>query len=133
MVSSSKHFRKRCAILDCLRQTDCHPSAEWIFRQLKPQIPDLSLGTVYRNLTLFRQQGLIASVGTVGGVERFDGNVQPHTHFVCSCCGGIVDLPQITVPQELSLQASSQTGGEIAGCQLSFTGMCGDCRSVQNL
>ena len=53
METASKHFRKRDAILNCLRQTDVHPSAEWVHAQLKPEYPDLSLGTVYRNLALF--------------------------------------------------------------------------------
>ena len=59
MEQTQKNFRKRAAILECLQQTDLHPSAEWIFTQLKPTYPDLSLGTVYRNLTLFRKQALI--------------------------------------------------------------------------
>ena len=70
MERTAKHFRKRDAILTCLRQTTVHPSAEWIYAKLKPEIPDLSLGTVYRNLALFKQQGLITSLGTVNGVER---------------------------------------------------------------
>ena len=77
MERAAKHFRKRDAILSCLRQTTEHPSADWVYAKLKPEIPDLALGTVYRNLTLFKDQGLIASLGTVGGVERFDGNVTP--------------------------------------------------------
>ena len=72
MERTAKHFRKRDAILSCLRQTTEHPSADWVYAKLKPEIPDLALGTVYRNLTLFKDQGLITSLGTVGGVERFD-------------------------------------------------------------
>ena len=73
MDPRSKHFRKRDAILAYLRQTDQHPSAETVYANLKTQIPDLSLGTVYRNLSLFKQQGLIVSLGSVDGVERYDG------------------------------------------------------------
>ena len=54
MEKTTKHFRKRDAILTCLRETDVHPSADWVYAQLKPQIPDLSIGTVYRNLALFK-------------------------------------------------------------------------------
>ena len=60
-----KHFRKRDAILSCVKGTDIHPSADWVHAQLKSQYPDISLGTVYRNLALFKQQGLIISLGTV--------------------------------------------------------------------
>ena len=74
MEASHKNFRKRNAILSYLQCTDAHPSAETIFSDLKAQIPDLSIGTVYRNLKLFQQQGLVSVIATVSGVERFDAN-----------------------------------------------------------
>ena len=70
MEPRSKHFRKRDAILNYLRHTTEHPSAETVYAALKAEIPDLSLGTVYRNLSLFKEQGLIISLGSVNGVER---------------------------------------------------------------
>lgn len=130
MEPKTKHFRKRDAVLHCLRATDTHPSAEWVFSQLKAECPDISLGTVYRNLALFKQQGIIASLGTVGGVERFDGNTAPHVHFICSSCHKIIDLPQLEVPEALSEAASRYSGGRAECCQLSFTGLCGDCIKI---
>ena len=127
MEKTTKHFRKRDAILTCLRETDVHPSADWVYAQLKPQIPDLSIGTVYRNLALFKEQGTIASLGSVNGVERFDGNVNPHVHFICTSCGKVEDLPQMEVPQSLCSTAAGQTGGRVSSCQLTFTGSCSDC------
>ena len=129
MEAFAKRFRKRDAILTCLRQTTAHPSAEWVYAQLKPEIPDLSLGTVYRNLALFKEQGLITSLGTVKGVERFDGNTDPHVHYICGSCGGVLDLKEIAVPQELSAQAAQCSGGEVTGCQLTFTGVCTKCQN----
>ena len=127
MEQTVKRFRKRDAILTCLRQTVVHPSADWGFAQLKPEIPDLSLGTVYRNLALFKEQGLIMSLGAVNGVERFDGNTEPHVHFVCSNCDAVIDLPQMEVPQALCSQASCQAGGCVENCQLPFPGRCSQC------
>ena len=127
MEQSQKNFRKRNAIMECLRSTDSHPSAEWVFTQLKPLYPDLSLGTVYRNLTLFRKQGLVASVGTVHGVERFDANTAPHVHFICAGCGRVDDLHSLPIPEELKNTAAQSCGGNITGCQLTFTGICADC------
>ena len=127
MNTTQKNFRKRNAIYDCLCQSKAHPSAETIYTQLKPQIPDLSLATVYRNLNLFKQQGLAISVSTVKGVERFDGNVEPHVHFICTDCGAVIDLENMTVPHSLSATAEESTGGRIAECQLSFTGACRNC------
>ena len=125
----TKHFRKRDAILQCVKSTKVHPSADWVFAQLKPSIPDLSLGTVYRNLSLFRQQGLIASLGAVQGVERFDGNTDPHVHFICGDCGSVVDLEEMDLPESLAQQAQCCCGGRITGCSLTFTGSCSTCQS----
>ncbi len=124
-----KHFKKRDAILACLKNTDVHPSADWVFDKMRQEYPDISLGTVYRNLNHFKQQGLIQSLGTVGGVERFDGNTDPHVHFVCTGCDSVIDLPQMQVPQSLCSQAAAQAGGQVHLCQLSFTGVCRHCNS----
>ena len=122
-----KRSRKREAILDCLRQTDVHPSAEWVYRRLKPRIPDLSLATVYRNLAWFKSQGMIQSLGTVNGIERFDANTAPHVHFVCTGCSAVIDLPQIAVPHSLEADTEKYAGCRVQGCQLTFTGLCGSC------
>ena len=127
MERQAKHFRKRDAILTCVRCTDVHPSAEWVYTQLKSEYPDISLGTVYRNLSLFKEQGTIASLGTVKGVERFDGNTEPHVHYICTGCGRVLDLAGIQVPEELKGAAARDTGGRVDGVQLSFTGICENC------
>ena len=128
MEHAGKHFKKRDAILACLRQTDVHPSADWVYNRLKPEYPDLSLGTVYRNLTLFKEQGLISSLGTVSGVERFDGNTAPHVHHVCTSCGAVTDLHRLEIPAGLTAEAESKTGCQVSSCQLTFYGMCTACQ-----
>jgi len=127
METTCKQFRKRNAILECLRQTHEHPSAETVYESLRAVHPDISLATVYRNLSLFKRQGIIASLGTVDGVERFDANTAPHVHFICSQCGKVQDLPDMEVPQDLSEAASRYSGGHAEICQLSFVGQCGEC------
>lgn len=127
MEKFQKHSKKRDAILQCICQTDVHPSAEWVYRQLKPRIPDLSLGTVYRNIGLFRRSGTIASVGVVDGLERFDGNTAPHAHFICQCCGAVLDVGSVAVPEALTALAEEATGGSVTACRLSFTGRCRSC------
>lgn len=131
MTQATKHFRKRDAILSYLRSTDAHPSADMVFAQLKPEIPDLSLGTVYRNLSMFRQQGVIASLGTVNGVERFDGNTVPHVHFVCNDCSTVLDMPELQVPGHMIETVSQQTGGSVATCSLTFNGQCRQCMKIK--
>ena len=127
MEVSTKHFRKRDAILQYLQSATDHPSAERVFTQLKAQIPDLSMGTVYRNLNLFKQQGLAVSVATIKGVERFDGNTDPHVHFICQECDAVIDLMDMEIPDSLKSVAERSSGGQVAECQLCFTGICQDC------
>ena len=127
MELSTKQFRKRNAILECLRKTDAHPSAETLFQMLQEEHPDISLATVYRNLTLFKHQGMIQSLGTVNGIERFDGNTEPHVHFICGSCNSVLDLPELDPPESLCSAAAKATGGQVTGCQLIFTGTCQDC------
>jgi Fur family peroxide stress response transcriptional regulator len=127
MDTTCKQFRKRNAILSCLRQSHEHPSAETIHAALNAEYPDISLATVYRNLALFKKQGLIASLGTVNGIERFDGNTDPHVHFICTGCDAVIDLQEMQVPQALCAQASAGVGGIAKSCSLTFTGRCGSC------
>lgn len=131
MEQAGKQFRKRNAILDCLRQSHAHPSAEAIHVQLNAVHPDISLATVYRNLALFKSQGMIISLGTVNGIERFDANTQPHVHFICSGCDAVIDLPDMDAPELLCCEAASAVGGKVDSCQLSFSGLCRDCMENQ--
>lgn len=127
MEHTPKKYSKRSAILACLRSTKAHPSAETVYQMLQTERSDISLATVYRNLTLFKQQGLIQSLGTVGGIERFDYNTAPHVHFICNCCQAVIDLPQMAVPEQMRSAVESSIGGEVSQCQLSFTGRCQAC------
>ena len=77
-VQMERYSKKREAILDCLRSTDSHPTAEWIYAQLKGEYPDLSLATVYRNLAQLKSSGIIRSVGVVAGLPRFALAPQAH-------------------------------------------------------
>lgn len=124
----AKQFKKRNAILQCLRSTDAHPSAEMVHQMLRQSYPDISLATVYRNLNLFKEQGLISSVCSVHGTERFDAETTPHVHFVCDCCDRVLDLEQITIPEALTHQVDD-TGCRVSGCSLTFTGLCRECRT----
>ena len=127
MLSAKKHSRKRDAILRCLRETTEHPSAEQIYARLKPEIPDLSLGTVYRNLAAFKREGMAISVGTVCSQERFDGNLTPHDHFVCSRCGAVLDLDITTLPENASAQVCRRLGVQVSGYRLNYYGLCSKC------
>ncbi len=128
MEATTKTFRKRNAILTCLQGTHLHPSAEMVHEMLREEHPDISLATVYRNLTHFKNQGLIVSVATVNGTERFDANTEPHVHFICSNCDSVIDLHQIPMPRSLDGKIAEVSGCRVDTCQLTYTGLCGNCQ-----
>lgn len=101
-----------------------HPTAEMVYQQLKPDMPRLSLGTVYRNLHQMAQEGRLRELS--GPVVRFDGDTSPHTHFLCMCCGQVTDLT--SVPYDAALdRAAARSGWQVAGHSLIFTGYCPAC------
>ena len=128
-MEAAKQFRKRNAILACLQGATTHPSAEMVYEMLQKEHPDISLATVYRNLARFKSQGLVCSVATVRGVERFDAMTHPHVHFICSSCDAVIDLPQMEIPESLSAEAEASSGCRVQNCRLTFTGLCGKCAS----
>ena len=122
-----RYSRKREAIREVLMGTESHPNAEWIFNQLKPKIPDLSLATVYRNLSEMKQNGEVQSVAFWDGKERFDGNVKKHSHFVCEKCGKIDDFHFVAHDTEIDEFAQSHYDGKVDFHSLVFHGRCRDC------
>lgn len=127
-MEHKEHFsRKRTAILEVLKSTTCHPTADWVYGQLKPRYPDLSLGTVYRNLKRFCASGQASSVGVIAGYERFDGNAAPHTHLVCRQCGAVVDVCPLPLDPEELEKISALTGCRIESAAVTMKGLCAAC------
>ncbi len=129
MEATTRQFRKRNAIYECLRGTTLHPSAEMVHEMLRAEHPDISLATVYRNLTYFKNRGMIISVATVDGTERFDANTDPHVHFICENCNAVIDLHEIRVPDALNLEVEENAGCRVDSCCLTFIGKCRECKS----
>ena len=127
MEKAVRYSKKREAILNAIQSTTCHPSADWVYQTLKPSHPDLSLGTVYRNLEFFQQHGMVHSVGVVNGQERFDATTAPHTHFVCRCCGEVIDLHEVCLDDDLDRTVCEQYGLAIERHELVFHGLCQKC------
>ena len=125
MNSSQRHSVKRDEILACLRKTKAHPSAAQISEQLRSR--GISRATVYRNLAQLRARGEIVSVGVVDGFERFDACTKPHAHFVCRCCGAVLDVDDVSLPPSVCEQAAAQLGAAVDSAWLTFYGICGDC------
>ncbi len=131
MEKRENFSRKRTAILSALRETECHPTAEWVYHRLRPKYPNLSLGTVYRNLKMFCENGRAMSVGVINGQEHFDGRVDPHAHFVCVKCGAVLDVPGEFFSQEELRALSESTGQDIWSAGVLFRGECGLCKEQE--
>ena len=122
-----RNTAQRRLVLDLVRNGNLHPTADQVFELARDRHPTIGRATVYRNLARFKSQGIITSVATVRGVERFDANTDPHVHFICSGCDAVMDLHQIQVPQSLGSEAEKSGNCRVDSCQLTFTGLCGNC------
>ena len=129
MMPVRKHSRKRDAILSCVRGTTCHPTAEWVYTQLKPEIPDLSLGTVYRNLNSLVEAGMVRRVSIPGRADRFDHTLCWHSHLYCTACGGVVDA-DVDEKQVMRL-VRRQKDVVVQDCAVVLFGLCEACAKKQ--
>lgn len=120
-----KHSKQRDAILNELCSRYDHPTAEEVYFSLKPHMPNLSLGTVYRNLSVLANDGTIQKF-SVGGADHFDGNANNHYHMVCTSCNRLydVDMPLIEGIEE---KADNYVDGEIQAHRITFVGVCKNC------
>lgn len=118
--------RQRDRILEMLHATKKHPTADTIYLQMKSEYPDLSLGNVYRNLNILVEQGLVQRLDFGSTFNRFDGNCETHSHFICEKCHGVSDVEIHESPDPSSLLCS--TGGKIVTrYKLDFFGICENC------
>lgn len=118
---------KRSAILKVLQNTTVHPTADWVYHQLKPKYPNISLGTVYRNLKKFCETGKAVSIGVINGQEHFDGDISAHAHMICECCGSILDIDGTFIEEKQLHSVYHDCGHQITTAQIVFRGTCKDC------
>jgi Fur family transcriptional regulator, peroxide stress response regulator len=121
-----KRSRQRERILNLLRSTDNHPTASWIYDELKKEFNNLSMGTVYRNINILLDQNLIQKIESGSSFDRFDGNVKNHYHFICQDCGAVSDLPLQELP-ELNKLVNENTPYQTEKHRLDFYGVCPEC------
>ena len=91
-MTNLKYSRQRASIKEYLMNTHEHPTADTVYLHVKKEFPNISLGTVYRNLNLLADMGEITKIPTPDGGDRFDGDIHPHYHVVCTSCGKVIDL-----------------------------------------
>ena len=128
MTQQKKHRNtsQRRVVLEELQKVTSHPTAVEVYEMVRGRMPKISLGTIYRNLELLAETGLIQKVDLVSSGARFDGNPKPHHHVRCERCGRVDDLHEL--PLDILREVPNKAGGYlIIGHRLEFVGICEDC------
>ena len=124
----SRGSKQKNLILQILIDTTSHPEADWVYEQVKKEIPNISLGTVYRDLKKLAEEGKIQQLDIAGGTCRFDASTYNHYHFRCERCGRVLD---VDIPEEFGLNTmvEQKTGLKVNSHRLEFRGLCLDCQN----
>jgi len=126
-----RNTRQKKMILQILRNTRSHPTADWIYDEARKIMPHISKGTVYRNLKLLSQSGQIKELKIDKKARRYDGSCHNHYHLKCEQCGCVFDL-DISLRKELNRWAAEKTGLVINSHNIEFYGLCQSCLEKTN-
>lgn len=127
-MATTKYSRQRELIYNTVIENQVHPTAEFVYNYLKKDNPQLSLGTVYRNLQQLSDNGAINRVSIPNQPDRFDGVIKPHYHAVCSKCGKIEDI-FIEEMENIDSLVAKKTGLNIIGHEIVFKTICPLCKN----
>ena len=130
--SGIRKSKQRDVVLEVLRKTKSHPTADWIYQEVKKSLPRISLGTVYRNLKLLKERGEILELHYGDGQRRFDGTPENHYHFNCQVCGRVYDVEQ-PLKKEMEKDLAKKLGFIITHHRIEFYGFCSECREQAGL
>ncbi|NMB39077.1 MAG: transcriptional repressor [Firmicutes bacterium] len=118
--------KQRKAILSVLRSTKIHPTADWIYEEVRKEVPNVSLGTIYRNLKILTEMGEVMELSYGSTYSRFDGNPDNHYHFVCEECGSIFDI-DIDIAEKFETKVENKLGVKVTDHRMEFYGLCTEC------
>ncbi len=130
-MAAIKYSRQRAAIKEFLMGRYDHPTADVVYENIKLIYPNISLGTVYRNLSLLSDIGEIQKLSHFGGADRFDARTEPHCHFLCTQCGMVTDLDDEKILRSLK-KVGDRFSGRIFSYTAQFSGLCEDCVKKEN-
>ena len=125
----NRQTKQRETILRFLRGIRSHPTADQVYDEVRKEIPNISKGTVYRNLKVLQEMGLVSELNLNGSLSRFEAKLDSHYHFRCERCGRVFDLDE-PIDHELNQRIAKSTGFNIASHQLEFRGFCKDCQQI---
>lgn len=119
--------KQRNEILRVLKSSTIHPTANWIYDQLKGKNPSLSMGTVYRNLGILVEQGFVEKIDFGSTFDRYEAKKEEHYHFVCEKCGDVIDL-DMPIRTDLNTEVERLSGFNTHNHRIEFFGICNACR-----
>lgn len=122
---------QRQIILEELSKVKSHPTASEVYDMVRKRLPRIGLGTVYRNLELMSENGMILKLEVGGTQKRFDATTDAHYHIRCSCCGRVNDI-DVPVIDSLVDAAAENSSYQILGHHVEFTGVCEKCQKNNN-
>lgn len=122
-----KYSRQRELIREMVVQNPVHPTADSVYTLVREQLPSISLGTVYRNLNLLSDQGVLQKICVPGASDRFDGRLEPHPHIFCQGCNQVFDI-ELGSMEVLEDQLQKVTDFLITDRQVLLRGFCSNCR-----
>ncbi len=131
-MKTLKFSRQRESIKACLMARSDHPTADAIYAAIREEYPNISLGTVYRNLNLLVELGEVRRLRCDNGPDHFDGDTTPHYHFLCRHCGRVIDMPMSHM-NELNVLAGRYYPGHVENHAMLFYGVCKDCLEMENI
>ncbi len=121
--------KQRQVILEELCKVTSHPTADEMYQMIRKRLPKISLGTVYRNLEILSELGMVLKLDVGGTQKRFDGNVENHYHARCKQCGSVSDI-HMSINTDIEAQAQLSTDFKIQRHSLEFTGICPGCQEA---
>ena len=123
----SRGSKQRDTILRVVKNSKDHPRADWVYDEVRREIPNISLGTVYRNLRYLAESGEIRQLEIADGTSRFDGNSESHYHFRCEKCGHIFDIDE-PVDHSIGERVAKNNGFIVHRQRMELIGLCNACQ-----
>lgn len=129
----TRFTKQRQCIYDAIKSTQCHPDANWVYKKVCKKIPNISLGTIYRNINMLCNESKIKDISIEPGITRYEGNLSNHYHIICTKCSSIIDIENENaseinklLEEKLlkDLQYSDLT------CDIVFKGICDKCKEL---
>lgn len=129
-MAALKYSRQREAIQEFLKKRTDHPTADMVYENIREIYPKISLGTVYRNLSLLVDIGEVDKLTAAQGPDRYDARTAPHNHFICRKCHCVIDM-EMEESRDLELEASKNFPGQIEAHTIHFYGICEKCMKMK--